>query len=294
MNNSVLLSPLPDESSELSKEGFAGVASWIARDCDGDALVYRKFDELGARNLLYLQSELLALENELKGLDKEDALSSDMVAKDAARTWETLISQDAANNEKAGKRLKLIKLIRGKIKEYHEALLLQREIAKLKQPSNRVLDTYRTWLLKPYPVLGGQAKRFLDHPQDLVSLHSSSEDDYLSSFLRQYWPVKAEVSRDGLHKIGRYNERSISIAVGMITIIVAAILLVGSITSLYLVQNDAYRLGMVAAFTAAFAMCIGLLTTARRAEVFAATAAYTAVLVVFISGDISSSSESPS
>lgn len=71
-----------------------------------------------------------------------------------------------------------------------EALLLQREIAKLKQPSNRVLDTYKTWLLKPYPVLGGQAKRFLDDPRDLVSLYSSSEDDYLSSFLRQYWPVK--------------------------------------------------------------------------------------------------------
>lgn len=130
MNSNAVLAPLPSASSELSKEGFAGVARWIARDCDGDTLVYRSFNELGARNLLYLQSELLALEHELDGLDKEDALSSDMVAKDAARTWETLISRDAVNDEKAGRRLKLIKLIREKIKEYRMSCRISRMFAE--------------------------------------------------------------------------------------------------------------------------------------------------------------------
>jgi hypothetical protein len=42
---------------------------------------------------------------------------------------------------------------------------------------------------------------------------------------------------------------------------------------------------MMGAFTAAFALSITLLTGASRPEIFAATAAYAAVLVVFVSGD---------
>lgn len=48
-------------------------------------------------------------------------------------------------------------------------------------------------------------------------------------------------------------------------------------------QSWKVRLGMVALFTSIFAFTIGLLTNARRAEVFGATAAYTAVLVVYVS-----------
>lgn len=59
----------------------------------------------------------------------------------------------------------------------------------------------------------------------------------------------------------------------MISISIAAILLVGSITSLYFVNNDGAKLGMIAAFTAAFAASIGAMTNARRAEIFGATAA---------------------
>lgn len=39
-------------------------------------------------------------------------------------------------------------------------------------------------------------------------------------------------------------------------------------------------------FTSLFGVIIGLLTNARRAEVFASTAAYTAVLVVYVSTNL--------
>lgn len=41
----------------------------------------------------------------------------------------------------------------------------------------------------------------------------------------------------------------------------------------------------MAIFTTTFAGSVGLLTNASRTEVFAATAAYTAVLVVFLGGN---------
>jgi hypothetical protein len=46
------------------------------------------------------------------------------------------------------------------------------------------------------------------------------------------------------------------------------------------------RLGLVALFTSLFGVIIGLLTNARRAELFALTAAYTAVLVVYVSTNL--------
>lgn len=62
-------------------------------------------------------------------------------------------------------------------------------MTKLKQPSKRILDTYREWFNNPRPVLGGLSKTFLDDPNDLVGLHSL-ETDYLSISLRRYWPFK--------------------------------------------------------------------------------------------------------
>lgn len=43
---------------------------------------------------------------------------------------------------------------------------------------------------------------------------------------------------------------------------------------------------MVALFMSLFGAIIGLLTDARRAEIFASTAAYTAVLVVYVSTNL--------
>ena len=51
-------------------EGYAAVAAWIALDPDSETFVFRKFDRLAARNLLYLQSELLAVEKDLDRLDR--------------------------------------------------------------------------------------------------------------------------------------------------------------------------------------------------------------------------------
>lgn len=40
---------------------------------------------------------------------------------------------------------------------------------------------------KPYHILGGKAKRFLDDKNDLVAIKSPGEVDYLSSWLRRHW-----------------------------------------------------------------------------------------------------------
>jgi hypothetical protein len=71
-------------------------------------------------------------------------------------------------------------------------------------------------------------------------------------------------------------------------VLLAAALLFGPIYNLYYVRDDQKRLAMIAGYTVAFAICVGLLTNARKSEIFGACAAYAAVMVVFVSGDLGS------
>lgn len=52
--------------------GFPTFAAYIASD--PELAIYRKFDFLSARNLLYLQGELITLEAELKEFDALDLI----------------------------------------------------------------------------------------------------------------------------------------------------------------------------------------------------------------------------
>jgi uncharacterized membrane protein YjjB (DUF3815 family) len=67
--------------------------------------------------------------------------------------------------------------------------------------------------------------------------------------------------------------RKINRAVAIISIVLATVLLIVSIVTLYVVRNNDVRLGLICAFTAMFACSVQLLTNARRAELFASTAA---------------------
>ena len=102
-------------------EGFPSFAQFIASD--GDAAIYRKYSHLSARNLLYLQSELHALEKRLQILDREDAKDLDNTeAQKAARDWSHFSDR---NNERACQHRELQIEIRVKIKEYRMCLDLR-------------------------------------------------------------------------------------------------------------------------------------------------------------------------
>jgi hypothetical protein len=70
-----------------------------------------------------------------------------------------------------------------------------------------------------------------------------------------------------------FREKHVERLVAIVSIAMAAALLVGSIVVLYLVKGDGIRLGLIGVFTFLFAASVGLLTNAKRSELFAATAA---------------------
>ena len=73
---------------------------------------------------------------------------------------------------------------------------------------------------------------------------------------------------------GKVKNAAILRATSACTTVIACSLLVGSIAVLYCVQTMRGRLGLIAGLTVLFAISIMLFTSAKRSEVFTATAAY--------------------
>ncbi|KAL8397833.1 hypothetical protein RB594_004509 [Gaeumannomyces avenae] len=286
------------DATAAVEAGFPEVSRWIADDGDGEAFVFRKFDRLAARNLLYLQARMLALEEKIDRADGATSAGGGQVAMlRIMRDWESVVDKSQDPNvsqdlrEKCLEQIRLHEELSRLMKEYHEALDLQSRISSLSRPNRRVLGTYRAWL-KSANTLTGLSARFLDDKLDLVALKQPEDRDHLSEMLRQVWPAKSMISASGV-RIAHFHEKSISTWANAISTLVALALLVGSIVCLHFLGDLRAKFAMIAAFAAFFALSLGVITSARRPEVFAATAAYAAVLVVFVSNqDLTSQSGS--
>ncbi|CAG9975056.1 unnamed protein product [Clonostachys byssicola] len=273
----------------LPQDGYPALANWIAADPDSETFIFRKFNRLAARNLLYLQSELCTLEGSLEKLDSQ--IGKDRSLKMSARMWEMLVEKAEDNNRPEWEWMELRRDIKDKLKEYHEALILQSSIANLSTPRASVLRRFEDWFRggargSQYCIISGQAQGILDDVDDLATLKLVGEEDMLSRFVQDHWPLKG---RPGAHTKGNtryFHLRHAAATVAMISTIVAALELIGAILGLYFVTDRGARLAMIAAFAVLFGLSLRLLTNARRAEIFGASAAYAAVLVVFVSSDL--------
>ncbi|KNB00328.1 hypothetical protein FOXG_03925 [Fusarium oxysporum f. sp. lycopersici 4287] len=179
--------------------GFAALSSLMASDGDQELLIFRRFDDISARNLLYLQCELLSIEDRLKKWDRNVLKSRNTKLEEVAYRWEEMVKQAKEGKDEAKEMMELVYQLRSKIKEYHEALELQSRVARLHPPDKRALKVARNELwggpletdgLKPSPIVGGKAKDYLDRESDLVSVKAPVETDLLSKTLRAVWPGK--------------------------------------------------------------------------------------------------------
>ncbi|CZR63603.1 uncharacterized protein PAC_13500 [Phialocephala subalpina] len=211
------------------------------------------------------KAELFELQRQQDELDEQD-LRGDFSAKKYARDWSLLSS---SGDPRCVERRNLQAQIREKIKEYH-AIIAQEAVLKMIRPRWRTVKALRSWLegkadSSGIPKLGGLSTRRLQDYDDLVALHPAAGQDWPTRFFRRYFRVlfvKGSIDR----KLARIPERRIAYAVAL--------------------QRNPKRLRLAGVFTALFALSVGLLTNAKRVELFASTAAYAVVLVVFISGNL--------
>ncbi|KAH8600166.1 hypothetical protein B0O99DRAFT_682613 [Bisporella sp. PMI_857] len=79
-----------------------------------------------------------------------------------------------------------------------------------------------------------------------------------------------------------YDEKIVIRVADMIGTATSSLLPVLAVIVLYSVREMLIRLGMIALFTVLFALALMVTTEAKRIEIFAATAAFASVQVVFV------------
>jgi hypothetical protein len=140
------------------------------------------------------------------------------------------------------------------------------------------------------PILGGYSAALYSQNEDLVMLKQPEHEDRLTAFVQRYLPVFFLVSRhlalfppaaaidrcqseNRIDNMAYVPEKRIARFVTIISILIAVVLLFVAIIALYYISSPTTKLIMVGFFMLLFAGSVGLFTTAKRSEVFAATAA---------------------
>jgi hypothetical protein len=110
-----------DVESGNCNDGYPALAQWIAQDPDNETLIFRKFDGLGTRNLLYMQAELFDVERRVLEFERQISSSRDMDLRISIRRWETLVENANTIYQRPEQELmKLVKEMRVKVKEYRK------------------------------------------------------------------------------------------------------------------------------------------------------------------------------
>ncbi|RYC54083.1 hypothetical protein CHU98_g12126 [Xylaria longipes] len=109
---------------------------------------FRRFGSLNALNLLYLQAELIGIENKLQKQAKTDAESGHFERSIYHRDWQTLTESVAIEGGNSTQ-WHTMSEARDKLKEYNQAMYLQHIIAKFGPPSQQDFKSLQTWMKDP-------------------------------------------------------------------------------------------------------------------------------------------------
>lgn len=107
--------------------GFPRVAEKIASDPDKTTTIYRRFDRLSARNLLFLEAELAELEAIQDRFDEADLKAANHIINDLHCDWKRFEFYANEKDENHNyihldqvQRMELLLKTREKLKEYRE------------------------------------------------------------------------------------------------------------------------------------------------------------------------------
>ncbi|KAE9366532.1 hypothetical protein N431DRAFT_495012 [Stipitochalara longipes BDJ] len=284
--------------------GYTKLATFMV---ENNHPILKKHQSLAVRDLLYLQAELCELEFQYNSIAKKDALEEDE-RQYYDRDW--LHLETSHERGFSGEQWKLALAIRQKLREYYAAVSQYTQIASLREPKSSERSMLHEWITSTRGGACGFLGRDLGglqpsvyeaaHQKDLAILSDShGEDDMFTEFIngpllkfyhrfRQH--SKTPVSRDlenpavaeNRSDWHHYDDRKIETVTNALGTMFSSLAPLISIVVLSFVSSLRIRLGLVCVFTFLFAGCLAIATKARRVEIFAATAAFASVQVVFI------------
>ncbi|EMD62725.1 hypothetical protein COCSADRAFT_93919 [Bipolaris sorokiniana ND90Pr] len=242
--------------------------------------MFRRFGALNAQNLLYMQAELAYLEKKLRERQQIDANDPSGKRSAYALNWFWL---KGSENTDAGEQQALVLRIRQVLKEYTSILKypkpspwdlhhMQNYLQTSEMGSNALTgDDARIW--------GSVLDRDSQNP-DLITLCPREKKDAFSAWAAESTIINLLrcgcarfMKPSRVHGVVGYQDGTIYRVTYWFTSILASLIPIASIAVLYRVQSMSARLGIIAGFNVLVSICLMALTGAKRAEVFAITAA---------------------
>ncbi|PFH55798.1 hypothetical protein XA68_17606 [Ophiocordyceps unilateralis] len=126
--------------------------------------IYRRFEALNHRLLLYMQADLVELEKELQMLDSRDTIERGYGVMPSSRRQERW-----TNNPLAQQRTEILGQIGYKLSQYNKVMASVRKTQDMAIPSLHEIVEYKTYLTSNR-LLADEETSFLDAPDDLVCL----------------------------------------------------------------------------------------------------------------------------
>ncbi|KAF2470786.1 uncharacterized protein BDR25DRAFT_32466 [Lindgomyces ingoldianus] len=293
---------LHDEKVNDSPKGYPNLAAFL--DSDEGFTIYRRFGYLQSRLLLHKQEELRRLEKRLDRMDMR------LVKDNENRLCSRDLRGPPSDAEKQGK---LLFEIENAYCSYAKILAAAQQMRGFSKPADADWQSVGRYIYNRKALVEEEAS-WIQHKDDLLTLKAGREHAWLDDVVEGLLKVchcklidimfrsketrkKTEIDSDNMparppkdedkYEIYYTPSRIAKLTNGILTIIVLTLL----VLPIYILYHMVHEIGTTAymkcigtllVFTLAFSSVLSLFTKAKRHEIFAAAAAYCAVLVVFL------------
>ncbi|MCJ1381358.1 hypothetical protein MMC17_004468 [Xylographa soralifera] len=166
---------IPVPKSQKPRGDYASLSQFIASD--KTLCIFRRFDALAIRKLLYMQDELCEIEQQLGELDKADM---------ASKVYVDLYSLHSRRFDKNEKRIALMQKAAETLRSYEKALLRHSNLLALGKPSESNVTSLSNWMSGKNPT-AEEESHFLDLRSDLSPLlFQENQRNFLETFLERH------------------------------------------------------------------------------------------------------------
>ncbi|KAF1917476.1 hypothetical protein BDU57DRAFT_513759 [Ampelomyces quisqualis] len=292
----------PDQEKEKPWKyvGYKVFSRWVASD--PSFFVLRRFGTLNARVALSLQDEIVQLEEELDYMDKTYS------HRDTPDAHNGTFREDPFDGPLDRQELVRV-VLPEKLRKYNSFLNSYADLVSRGTCRPKEISKVRNWLRNLRPTaIDGKECEYIDHDDDLISVHPKFQSpgrDFLESiafgsrfnrdgipWLRKWFTRKAPKNVVSLNNEGTFwpNDQRMERVSSVVISLAGLAMLIGPIWALAYLESITHRLAVISCFIVVFFVVLAV-TISRLYEALAATAAYSAVLVVFLQTGTASSSQ---
>ncbi|KAI3325317.1 hypothetical protein HD806DRAFT_492635 [Xylariaceae sp. AK1471] len=276
---STLEEPLPEDVQKRPWKyiGYRRYAQFLSSD--DDLLIFRRFGALNARVGLMLQDKVTVLEQRLDKLDEAySERNSDPINNGTLR-------------DDMDDRSLLMEEISDQLDRYNKFLIQQYNLREYVRAPTRDVQSLRTWHKNHQNMaIDEEEHRYLTFDQDLIRLRRHDKtpfrhwiDNSLALRTLSIWKKQSRlVPGYEAQNISYYSNTKMNAFASAMIVVIGATLLITPIWILQAMDSLKLKLAVITVFVLVFLLTLSFALVAKPFEALGATAAYAAVLMVFI------------